>query len=348
MAEKERHSLGYGSQRWIVKEEVRTKAGVNLSEVLFTPRKLKRIAPSLISVSASASASASASIGMISSPFSSSTPSFTSSLPTFTSTPRLLSASVPITVCESNPTSTAANISLLSQPTKIRRLEADYVITSSVCVLTAADSTEVQVPLTTNNILPLCPSMAEVKSTSNERATAVDQSTERALSDMSGRRSPVKSRTPVITKPPKHTIASSSNNSSNVSSSNSSDSSSINNSSSSSSKSNKNGSNSNIHANGYNSNVKNSSLFRFFNQAPLAISSPVPLPSLSSSPSSSSSSTSSSSHLEPVVEQNSKEISESDPISILPNLSDTNILNSAVKEVEIITLDNEDSIVLLK
>ena len=56
MADKERHALGHGSQRWIVKEEVRAKAGLELAEAIFTPKRAKKPAAPTAAVSSSSSA----------------------------------------------------------------------------------------------------------------------------------------------------------------------------------------------------------------------------------------------------------------------------------------------------
>ena len=58
MAEKKKHADGYGSQKWIVKEEVREKAGLELADVIFTPEKAKK--PSKKSTAAVAGVTAAA------------------------------------------------------------------------------------------------------------------------------------------------------------------------------------------------------------------------------------------------------------------------------------------------
>ena len=43
IADKEKHALGHGSQRWLVKSDVREKAGISLPQALFTPpKKIKK------------------------------------------------------------------------------------------------------------------------------------------------------------------------------------------------------------------------------------------------------------------------------------------------------------------
>ena len=42
IAEKERHPSGHGSQRWIVKEEAKSKAGIVLPDAAFTPKRVKK------------------------------------------------------------------------------------------------------------------------------------------------------------------------------------------------------------------------------------------------------------------------------------------------------------------
>ena len=65
MAEKKKHADGYGSQKWIVKEEVRAKAGLELADVIFTPEKArkpsKKSTAAVAGVTAAASGSGSAS-----------------------------------------------------------------------------------------------------------------------------------------------------------------------------------------------------------------------------------------------------------------------------------------------
>jgi hypothetical protein len=64
MADKKKHADGYGSQKWIVKDEVRAKAGLELADVIFTPEKArktgKKASAAVSAVTATASGSASA------------------------------------------------------------------------------------------------------------------------------------------------------------------------------------------------------------------------------------------------------------------------------------------------
>jgi hypothetical protein len=64
MADKKKHADGYGSQKWIVKDEVRAKAGLELADVIFTPEKARKTAKkasaTVSAVTACASGSASA------------------------------------------------------------------------------------------------------------------------------------------------------------------------------------------------------------------------------------------------------------------------------------------------
>lgn len=61
IADKERHPAGHGSQRWIVKEEAKSKAGIVLPDAAYTPKRGKKAGPGSTPSSASSSSSSAAS-----------------------------------------------------------------------------------------------------------------------------------------------------------------------------------------------------------------------------------------------------------------------------------------------
>ena len=315
MAEKERHSEGYGSQRWIVKEEVRVKAGVVLPQALFTPRKLKRIAPSLISGIATSTAS---------SPFTSTISSFPAASAVSTTLPLTLPlalpllVSTPIVTCGSNSEANAESISLQAKPNKIRKVNCDENLKSTEC----DNSVKICDPTTVNQIKIAGLSSPSVVAVTKSLGTqmisidgkndAVDRSTSPV--NISILQSPIKSKSSVINKTPKSSKALSSHiNSISINNNN-------NNNNQNKSNSSSNSNSSSINSNGNNSSVKNSSLFKFF------VSTPAALPSS-----------------QPEPEQKKTEIPEIDPKSPIQVPTQTSDLNKVANKAEIIILDNEDS-----
>jgi hypothetical protein len=64
MADKKKHADGYGSQKWIVKDEVRAKAGLELADVIFTPEKARKAAKKATAAVSAVTAAGSASVSV--------------------------------------------------------------------------------------------------------------------------------------------------------------------------------------------------------------------------------------------------------------------------------------------
>ena len=322
MAEKERHSEGYGSQRWIVKEEVRVKAGVILPQALFTPRKLKRITPSLISATA---------VTTISSPFTTSILSLSTTSTVPTTVPPTLPPTLPLTLplLISTPVATYdrnsevedMSISLQPRPNKVRRVDGDGNIKSSKCdnIVKKCDTTSVNQNVISGLSSPVVDGAADMIST--VKLDLVDRSTVSPHVKISVLQSPMKSKSSAISKTPKSSKALSNNIGSSSTKNSNNNNNNINNNNINNFNS-KSSSSSNSNLNGMNSSVKNSSLFKFF----------IPTPAVLSSS-------------QPESEQKKTEIPEVDPKSEspVPIPTQTIVPNEVVNTVEIIILENEDS-----